>query len=190
MDATESASETAGGFRGSEAEGNVSMDLATGGGGPLETTLPSAIYGENAPMVRPHPGVAWGQRPKMKLELIGDADRPPRSASPLADFPAVCRRLRDIRDHYTRLSRTDIANDFDLAVKRVHRTTVRQFEILGRPVDDLPWRTPGMALAEQAYPVLQEAARQADNDRDLAVLVIFVRLWETSATLPPASGTS
>ena len=109
MDATESASEAAGGFRGSEAEGNVSMD---------------------------------------------------------------------------------IANDFDLAVERVHRTTVRQFEILGRPADDLPWRTPGMALAEQAYPVLQEAARQADNDRDLAVLVIFVRLWETSATLPPASGTS
>ena len=55
MDATESANEAAGGFRASEAEGAVSKLSATGGGGPLEIDPPSAVCGENTPMVRPRP---------------------------------------------------------------------------------------------------------------------------------------
>ena len=76
MDATESASETTGGFRASELEGAVSMHPAIGGGGALEIEPPSAVHGENAPIARPHPGVAGGEGPEMQLGLLGGADRP------------------------------------------------------------------------------------------------------------------
>ena len=106
--------------------------------------------------------------PGVRLGLLGGADRPPRSATPESDFFAVYRRLRDIRDHTIRLSRTDIADDVGTALDRVHRIAVRHFESLGWPVEDLAWRAPGMSMAEEAYRVLQDAARQADDDGNLA----------------------
>ena len=128
MDAAESGSEAAGGFRASELEGAVSMHPATGAGGPLEIEPPSAVCGENAPMVRPHSGVAWGQGPEMKLGLLGGADRPPQPAAPESDFPAVYRRLRDLRTRYDRLSKPAIVYDFELAaITRVSRRVMREF---------------------------------------------------------------
>ena len=106
--------------------------------------------------------------PGVRLGLLGGADRPPRSATPESDFFAVYRRLRGIRDHTIRLSRTDITGDVGTALDRVHRIAVRHFESLGWPVEDLAWRAPGISMAEEAYCVLQDAARQADDDGNLA----------------------
>ena len=137
--ASEAASGTAGGFRASEFEGAVSMHPATGGGGPLEIEPPSAVYGENAPMVRPHPGDAWGQGPEMKLGLLGGADRPPQTAAPESDFHAVYRRLRELRSHYRNRQaryghrrRTSTA-----AILRVYGAVVRQFVKFGGNTGDL-----------------------------------------------------
>ena len=168
MDATRSASESAGGFRASEAEADVSKLSAAVGGGPLEISRPSAIYGENATMVRPHPGVERGQRPKMKLEHLDGADRAPRSAAPEPDFLEICRRLRDICDFYTSLSMMDTTNDFQRAVDRVRQIAMRQYETLGWRVGTLSSHAPDMTMAEQAYRVLQDAAHQAEIHHNFA----------------------
>ena len=119
IDKTASGSEAAGGFRASEFDGAVSMHPATGAGGPLEIEPHSAVYGENAPIARPHPGVAWGQGPEMKLALLGGADRPPQPAAPESDFHAVYRRLRELRSQYPSHSGTAIAKDIKCAVMSI-----------------------------------------------------------------------
>ena len=83
IDATEAASgsETAGGFRASELEGAGSRHPESGAGGALEIEPPSAVYGENARMVLPHPGNLRGGGPESRLGLLGGADRPPQSAA-------------------------------------------------------------------------------------------------------------
>ena len=167
MDATELASEASGGFRASEFDGAVSRLSATGRGGPLEITPPAAICGENPPMVPPRPGVAWGQKPKMRFGLLGGADRPPQSTMQAYDFLSADRRLRDLRNHYRSRRDKDIVNDFDRISQRVSRRVVQNFEIMGGRPADLLVRPSGVARADMAYLVLQETARQADRDRDL-----------------------
>ena len=169
MDATESASEAAGGFRASEFEGAVSRHPATGRGGPPEIEPPSAVCGEKAPIARPHPGVAWGHGPEMKLGLLGGADRPPQPAAQKFDFLATNRRLRDLRIHYHRHSRANIAYNFKLAIFRVSRRIMHLFEKFGGNTDELAHRPSGFTLAEQAYCTLQKTARQVQRDGD--------RLW-------------
>ena len=169
MDATESASEAAGGFRASEFEGAVSRHPATGRGGPPEIEPPSAVCGEKAPIARPHPGVAWGHGPEMKLGLLGGADRPPQPAAQKFDFLATNRRLRDLRIHYHRHSRANIAYNFKLANFRVSRRIMHLFEKFGGNTDELAHRPSGFTLAEQAYCTLQKTARQVQRDGD--------RLW-------------
>ena len=97
IDKTVSGSEAPGGSRAWELAGAVSMHPASGGGGPLEIDLPSAVHGENARIVRPHPDVPWGQGQEMQPGLPGGADRPPPSAAPESDFHAAYRRLRERR---------------------------------------------------------------------------------------------
>ena len=167
MDGAEAGFESAGGFRASEVQGTVSIHPATGGGGPLEIDPPSAVFGENAPMVRPHPGVARDQGPAMKLGLLGGADRPPQSAAPEPDLPAVYSRLRGILRQFFNLSRMDIANEFKAAVQRVSRTVVREFTRFGGTTEDLEQRPHGTTKADHAYRVLQETACQAERDDDL-----------------------
>ena len=166
MDATRAAREAAGGFRASELEGAVSTRPATGGGGPLVIEPPSAAYGKNAPTVRPHPDVAWGQGPEMKLGLLGGADRPPRSAVPMFDFLAANRRMRDLRIHYNRLSRTGIVRAFDNAIKRVSRRVVLEFENLDGWVPNLGKPSFDVTTADSAYLCIQDMARRADRDGD------------------------
>ena len=166
MDATEAASEAAGGFRASEFEGAVSMHPASSRGGPLEIDTPSAVYGENALMVRPHPDVPWGQGQKMKLRVLGGADRPPRPAVPESDFHAVYSRLRDLRNHFCHHSRTEISYEFDGAVQRVYRSTVNLFTRSGGKMEDLPRPRSGVTTTDHACIALQEMARQADRDDD------------------------
>ena len=166
MDATESASETAGGFRGSELEGAVSMHPATGGGGALEIEPPSAVHGENAPMIRPHPGVRWGQGSEMELGLLGGADRPPQWTTQASDLLSVDRRLRELRSHYTVRSGMDISKDFSRVILRITERVVRRFASFGGNTDELVNRPAGTTRAEHAFRVLQETARQADGDDD------------------------
>ena len=167
MDAAASGSETAGGFRASEFERAVSMHPAGGGGGPLETTPPSAVYGENAPMARPHPGASSGQGPAMKPELLGGADRPPQSAAPESDFPAVNRRLRELRGHNFRLYRTYITRDCNRVLDRFSKLVLRRFTNLGGNTEELAPRS-GITKAELAYLDLQKTARQAERDGEHA----------------------
>ena len=70
-----------------------------GGAGPLEIDPSSAVHGENARIVRPHPDVPWGQGQEMQSGLPGGADRPPPSAAPESDFHAAYRRLRELGSH-------------------------------------------------------------------------------------------
>ena len=167
MNATRSASGTAGGFRGSELDGADSMHPATGAGGPLEIEPHSAVYGENAPIARPHPGVPWGQGPEMKLELLGGAGRPPQRAAPESDFHAVYRRLRELRSQHRSRSGTAIAKGITSAVISVSQRVVRLFERFGGELDKLPIRSSDSTRADRAYLALQETARQADSEEDL-----------------------
>ena len=179
IDATEPANEATGGFRGSELEGAVSMHPAIGGGGALEIEPLCAVHGENALIARPHPGVAGGQRPTMKLELLGGADRPPRSAAPEPDFLVVCRRLRAICDYYTGLSMTDIAKDFRQAVVRIQQRTMHLYENLGLLVEPLSPDASDMTKAEQAYRRLQDDVRQVENYHNFEMAREFRRALES-----------
>ena len=166
IDATEPANEAAGGFRASEFEVAVSMYPASDAHGPPEITPSSAIYGENAPMVRPHPGVAWGQGLEMKLGLPGGADRPPQPAAPESDFHAVYSRLRDLTIHYNDLSEAGIAAEFKKATKRVTAHIAKLFKQFGGKIDELPVRSYGITKPDQMYVALQEMARRDEVARD------------------------
>ena len=167
IDGAASGSDAAGGFRASEADGAVSMHPATGGGGAPEIEPPSAVHGENAPIARLHPGVAWGQGPEMKLGLLGGADRPPRSAPPESDFHAVYRRLRELEKHYDQCSRPDISLEFKAAVGRVSRSAVRQFANFGGNTEELAQHPRGITRADQAVLALQELALHAEMEGSL-----------------------
>ena len=162
-DKAASGSGAAGGFRGSEFEGTVSMHPAGGGGGPLEIEPPSAAYGEIAPMVRPHLVDPWGQGPEVKLGLPGGADRPPQSTVRESDIPAVIRRLRELKNHYNILSRTDIVRELDRASGRTCARVVRLFEKFGGNKTELPKHPSGINQTDRAYRALQEMARQAET---------------------------
>ena len=166
IDATEAASEASGGFRASEFEVAVSMYRASDAHGPPEITPSSAIYGEDAPMVRPHPGVAWGQGLEMKLGLPGGADRPPQPAAPESDFHAVYSRLRDLTIHYNGLSEAGIAAEFKKATKRVTARIAKLFKQFGGKIDELPVRSYGITRPDQMYVALQEMARRAEVARN------------------------
>ena len=168
MDAAESGSEAAGGFRASELEGAVSMHPAGGGGRPLEFDPPSAVHGENARMVRPHPDVPWSQGPEMKGGLPGGADRPSQSPAPESDFIATYRRMRDLRIHYRRLSKPNIVRDFQSAVHSASESILFQFQRFGGRNEDLGKRSAGATMADKAYVSLQGMARRADSDGNRA----------------------
>ena len=168
IDGTESANEAAGGFRASELEGAVSKHPSSGGGGPLEITPPSAVHGENAPMVRPHPDVAWGQGPETKLGLLGGADRPPQSAAPESDFDALFSRLRDLRARYDRFSAGDISHDIDRAIDRTRKRVAGQFVRFGGSTRELEQRRCGITTTEHGYLALQKMARRAERDAEFA----------------------
>ena len=167
IDGAASGSEVAGGIRTTELEGAVSKHPSSGGGGPLEIEPPSAVHGGNAPMVRPHSGVPWGQGPEMKLGLLGGADRPPRLVAAKSDFHAAYTRLRELHNRYRHdPSTTDIAREFKAVIDRIARTTDRQFERFGGNAPELAQHPSGITRADQAYLVLQETARQAARDGD------------------------
>ena len=163
IDGTEAGSEVAGGFRASEFQGAVSMHPAGGGGGPLEIDPPSAVYDKNAPIVRSHPDVPWGQGPEMKLQLLGGADRPPQSTAPESGFHVADRRLRELRSHYRNIRETDTAYDLQLAINRIKKRVMIQFERYGgKPVELLALASQ-YTRAGQAHLALQEMACQADR---------------------------
>ena len=180
IDATEAASEAAGGFRASELDGAGSMHPSSGGSGLLEIEPPSAVYGEKAPIARPHPGVPWGQGPEMKLGLLGGADRPLQSTAQESDFRAVFGRLRVLRSHYyANRFRPTIANDFELAIRRVSRRVLRQLEMYGGNPEKLAKRPSDITTTEHVYRALQEMARQAESDANFARTAKIRRALDT-----------
>ena len=166
IDKTVSGSEAPGGSRASEFAGAVSMHPASGGGGPLEIDPCSAVHGENARIVRPHPDVPWGQGQEMQPGLPGGADRPPPPAAPESDFHAAYRRLRELRSHYYQISRADIHSDYHRVIDRVSRTILRRFTKFGGNTKELAHRPSATTLVDRAYDALHEMASQAERDRD------------------------
>ena len=165
IDKTASGSEAPGGSRASELAGAVSMHPASGGGGPLEIDPSSAVHGENARIVRPHPDVAWGQGQEMQPALPGGADRPPPSAAPESDFHTAYRRLRELASHYYLISRPDIRSDYRRVVIRLNNAILRRFTKFGGNTKELAHR-PSATKADRAYDALHEMASQAERARD------------------------
>ena len=166
IDKTASGSEAAGGSRASELAGAGSMHPASGGGGPLEIDPSSAVHGENARLVRPHPDVAWGQGQEMQPGLPGGADRPPPAAAPESDFHAAYRRLRELGSHYYQISRMDIRSDYHRAVNHFSRAILNKFTKFGGNTKELELRPSGTTKADQAYDALHEMASRAERNRD------------------------
>ena len=166
IDKTPSGSEAAGGSRASELAGAGSMHPASGGGGPLEIDPSSAVHGENARLVRPHPDVPWGQGQVMQPGLPGGADRPPPAAAPESDFHAAYRRLRELASHYYNISRADISRDYRRVVVRFNNAILGKFTKFGGNTKELAQRPSATTKADQAYDALHEMARQAERDRD------------------------
>ena len=168
IDKTASGSEAPGGSRASEFAGAVSMHPASGGGGPLEIDPSSAVHGENARIVRPHPDVPWGQGQEMQPGLPGGADRPPPSAAPESDFHEAYRRLRELRSHYGNISAADIRGDYHRVVDRFSRTILRRFTKFGGNTTELAQYPSATTKVDQAYDALHEMASQAERARDFA----------------------
>ena len=142
------------------------MHPASGGGGPLEIDPPSAVHGENARIVRPHPDVPWGQGQEMQPGLPGGADRPPPSAAPESDFHAAYRRLRELRSHYHNISRADIHSDYRRVIERFRKAILRKFTKFGGNTKELALRPSATTKVDQAYDALHEMASQAERNRD------------------------
>ena len=106
--------------------------------------------------------------PGVKLGLLGGADRPPQAAAPESDFPAVYRRLRDLGNHYQRLSQPAIVSSFESALARICDRLWFQFEMFGGNSEELVQRPAGITRPEQAYLALQDMARQAERDDNIA----------------------
>ena len=159
-------SQAPGGLRAAEFAGTVSMHPASGGGGPLEIDPSSAVHGENARLVRPHPDVPWGQGQEMQPGLPGGADRPPPSAAPEADFHAAYRRLRELCSHYNNISRADIRRDYRRVVTRFRKAISDKFTQFGGNTKELARCPSATTQADQAYDTLHEMARQAERNRE------------------------
>ena len=159
-------SQAPGGSRAAEFAGTVSMHPASGGGGPLEIDPPSAVHGENAGIVRPHPDVPWGQGQEMQPGLPGGADRPPPAAAPESDFHAANRRLRELCSHYYNISRAGIHSEYRRVIERFRNVILRKFTKFGGNTKELELRPSATTKVDQAYDALHEMASQAERDRD------------------------
>ena len=166
---SQATSRAVGGSRASELAGAVSMHPASGGGGPLEIDPSSAVHGENARIVRPHPDVPWGQGQEMQPGLPGGADRPPPSAAPESDFHVDYRRLRELCSHYYHISRMDIRSDYHRVVNRFNQAILSKFSKFGGNTKELAHRPSATTQADQAYDALHEMASQAERDRDFGL---------------------
>ena len=145
------------------------MHPASGGGGPLEIDPSSAVHGENARIVRPHPDVPWSQGQEMQPGLPGGADRLPPSVAPESAFHAAYRRLRELSSHYHHISRADIRSDYHRVVARFLKAILRKFIKFGGNTKDLAQRPSATTQADQAYDALHEMASQAERDRDFGL---------------------
>ena len=155
-----------GGLRASEFAGAVSMHPASGGGGPLEIDPSSAVHGENARLVRPHPDVPWGQGQEMQPGLPGGADRPPPSAAPESDFHAAYRRLRELAvTTTTSPEQTSAVTIIGSLIASARQSWANSPSSAGTRRS---WGCvhPPPPRRINAYDALHEMARQAERDRD------------------------
>ena len=108
--------------------------------------------------------------PGVKLGLLGGADRPPQAAAPESDFPAVYRRLRDLGNHYQRLSQPAIVTELR---DRAHRSQLQESpgssskSVRRKPRTRLPCSVHAgttMAGAERTSPSRKWPARPIRDD--------------------------
>ena len=135
---------------------------------PRRFWRPPVLQGEDAPLIRPYPDIRPSPKVKVLPGLPGGADRPPQSAEGASDFPGVIRRLKEIRAHYTRLSSSNVAQEFTRALDRAAKRVAAQFKTHGGHPKDLPKGAPTVSQPERMYLGLTELARQAELDGDLS----------------------
>ena len=105
-----------------------------------------------------------GGGPEMMPERSGGADRPPQSAAKASDVLTVDRRLRSLRRYYNRLSRQDVVDDLDKAMRNTRKRILTQFKKFHGDKRQLEKRSFNATKADQAYCVLHKMARQAEKD--------------------------
>ena len=154
-------------FRFSQSDDTASVHEARGPDVVVDIPPGAPVPGMDAPELHstvspplPPPGVTFA--------LLGGGDRPPRPAPPESDFPALYRRLNDLRNHYLRLSVPAIASAIEQAAERISGRLLYQFELYGGNTQELARRPPGITTAEQAYLALQRMADQAGRDDTMA----------------------
>ena len=125
-------------FRFSQSDDTASVHEARGPDVVVDIPPGAPVPGMDAPelhsTVSPPPGATFG--------LLGGGDRPPRPAPPESDFPAVYRRLNDLRNHYLRLSVPAIASAIEQAAERISGRLLYQFELYGGNTEELARRPP------------------------------------------------
>ena len=99
----------------------AAMTDDTVAGGGIRVTTPLDLWVHGLMGVEERIGTCAADAVLMELGLLGGADRPPQSAAQESDFHAAFRRLRELKQHYTKLSRAEIARDFHRAIDRVRR---------------------------------------------------------------------
>ena len=178
--ATESASEASGGSWPSGLDGAVSKLSATGGGGPLEITPPSAIYGETVAMARPHPGVRPHPRgsstPRPRVGSRADDERrTPRGRRPSAPVDDAAVRLSRGRSqiaHACKLlpkpRRSGKRPRFSsVSFSGIDKRVQQLFTQFGGQASQLHARLPDWTLAIDAYAIVRKTASQADSGSDV-----------------------
>ena len=136
---------------------DIVADIRSGGTVPA---MDASVLHSTVSPPQPPPGV--------KLGLLGGADRLPQPAAPESDVLALYRRLHERLYRYQRLSRTDIANDFDHAAGRVSSRLLHLFKIFGGNTEELAQRPAGITTAEQACLALEGMALQAECEAKFA----------------------
>ena len=150
-------------FRFSQPDDTASVHEACGPDVVVDIPPGATVPGMDAPEL--HSTVSPPQPPPgVKLQLLGGGDRPPRPAPPDSYFPAVYRRLNDLRYNHEPLARRAIARASEQAAERISSRLLYQFELFGGNTEELERRPAGITTAEQAYLALQGMAGQAERD--------------------------
>ena len=154
-------------FRFSQHDDTASVHEACGPDVVVDIPPGATVPGVDAPEL--HSTVSPPQPPPgVRLQLLGGGDRPPRPAVSESDFPAVYRRLYDLRNIDEPLAGRYIARAAEQAAERISGRLLYQFELYGGNTQELARDPAGITTAEQAYLALQRMAGQAERDDTMA----------------------
>ena len=100
---------------------------------------------------------------RMRLGLLGGADRAPQSAGPVSDSVTTINRLRSLQ---RKQFAPEVKTDFRKVFAILSGSVLHQFRKYGGEPDNLATYDGQTTRTEQQYIYLQEKARQAENDGD------------------------